>query len=123
MARIGDKDKNQLDRLAAALDVMRSEIPNPTFNEIFTFLEVARSPGCGPAEYGRTLGLSVSAVSKNLFKLYDALRQYETIPLMLIEPTGDHTDRRLVKYHLTPKGEMLVHKILQHIRGPRYPAA
>lgn len=83
-----------------------------------TLLEVAARPGITPNELITAVGISQSAMSRNLQTLGDGSSK-GAVGMGLVEAWLDRNDYRATQLHLTAEGRAYVMRLLGHLRdGP-----
>jgi len=109
-------EREALDRLIGAIQVLREVNPNLTLNQALVFLEVAKNDGIENLEVRRRTGLNKMSLSNSIATLTDLGRDKKG-GLDLVIQTDNDADGRAKNLNLTEKGKKVTERIVNKIKG------
>lgn len=96
-----------IDKLMQALKALQSLHPRMELSSALVLLEVSKSSGLRQVELAKRLGISQTAVSRNMA----ILGRFNDVGLGLVEFQDDPNDRRVHVLKFTSKGRALIRRL------------
>ena len=111
-AELGNDEAIKVERLLRALEVFREEVDGALpASYMMAFLMVALNPGKGTGDYGKAMGVSQPVISRILLEIGPKSRTGQP-GQGLVDSALNPTDYRYKQTYLTPKGRVLLRKLM-----------
>ena len=111
---VNEIEAEKLRRLLSALAHFRQLNETMPLQYVISFLIVATNEGQGVKDYSKMLGVNPTTMSRHLLDIGPRNRQMND-GYGLVQCRPNATDLRKHEYFITPKGKLLLDKILRYL--------